>query len=203
MRGSFVLFPAARHLLGCLTPCQTSRFPHLVQWMIGLSFCQAWVRSRNRTKIKYLKRAYSSEMALNWAGASTNFFRILMASVITATKSPPPNPKLISSFQCENTKIFKKNGSHNHSQQTIAEYGWAKGEKAQLQGGCGAGRLTRRCCSLEESTIGLWIDLIDLTRTGCWWNWGFSKISYLGMLYLCDFIFKFPREDWNLKLSTE
>jgi hypothetical protein len=39
--------------------------------------------------------AYSSEMALNWLGASTKSLRILLASSITVIKSPILKPKLI------------------------------------------------------------------------------------------------------------
>jgi hypothetical protein len=38
---------------------------------------------------------YSSETALNWLGASTKSLRILLASSITAMKSPTLKPKLI------------------------------------------------------------------------------------------------------------
>lgn len=62
----------------------------------------------NKSKSKNKRKAYSSEMALNWAGASTNFFRISLASVTTARKSPTPNPKLISRFQCENTNTLNR-----------------------------------------------------------------------------------------------
>jgi hypothetical protein len=44
---------------------------------------------------KIARRAYSSEIALNWPGASTNSLRILLASSITAMKSPTLKPKLI------------------------------------------------------------------------------------------------------------
>lgn len=39
--------------------------------------------------------AYSSEIALNWMGASTKPLRIFLTSPITATKSPTLNPKLM------------------------------------------------------------------------------------------------------------
>jgi hypothetical protein len=44
---------------------------------------------------KVVRRAYSSEIALNWLGASTKSLRILLASSITAIKSPVLKPKLI------------------------------------------------------------------------------------------------------------
>jgi hypothetical protein len=38
---------------------------------------------------------HSTEMSLNWLGASTNSFRILLASSIAVMKSPTLKPKLI------------------------------------------------------------------------------------------------------------
>jgi hypothetical protein len=47
--------------------------------------------------------ACSSEIALNWLGASTKSLRILLASSITAMKSPTLKPKLIV-IQAENER---------------------------------------------------------------------------------------------------
>lgn len=44
---------------------------------------------------KMIKITYSSEISLNWLGASTKSLRSLLASSITAIKSPILKPKLI------------------------------------------------------------------------------------------------------------